>query len=346
MSLRPDPRANPAAAPAAVAAAPLELEPSRTAKPEGKPPLPVASIRLRATLIGIIAAVLWATIPVLATYTVGIPPLQLMSLAFGIAFTAALIRWVGLGVPLVHRFRYPLQAWAIGLTGIFGWHFCYFLAVRHAPVAEASLINHLWPLLIVLFSALLPGERLRWWHLVGAAAGLSGAVLLVTDGGRVAFKMQYLWGYALAAACALIWASYSVLNRRFARQVSTEAVGAFCGATAALALGGHLVFEASVWPEDTSWLAIVAMGAGPLGLAFFAWDYGTKHGDIRVLGAASYFTPLLAAVLLVATGRTEATWSLLAACLLITGGAMIAAADLLVGIKATGNCADKTFRDT
>ncbi|WP_223291816.1 aromatic amino acid exporter YddG [Defluviicoccus vanus] len=288
---------------------------------------------MRATLIGMIAAGLWATIPLLATFTATIPPLQLMAFAFGIAFTATVGRWTLQRRPIRRCFSYPPRAWAIGLGGIFGWHFCYFLAVRHAPVAEASLINHTWPLLIVVFSALLPGERLRWWHIAGATAGLAGTVLLVTDSTSLSLKMQYAYGYALASACALIWATYTLLNRRFARAVSTEAVGAYCGAAAALALLGHLALELSVWPRGWAWLAILALGVGPLGLAFFAWDYGTKHGDIRVLGAASYLTPLLAAGLLVLAGRTEANWSLVMACLLITGGAVIAAADLLIAAR-------------
>lgn len=273
---------------------------------------------------------MWSATPVLATYVSDVPPFLLLALAFSIAFSLVCLRWLVQGGDLVRRFRYPPAAWAIGLFGFLGWHFCYFLAVRHAPVAEASLINHLWPLLIVLFSALLPGERLRWWHLVGAAAGLAGTVLLVTDGGRLTFKMQFATGYALALACAFIWSGYSVLNRRFARTVSTEAVGAFCGATAVMAVLGHLAFETTVWPAGAAWLAVLALGIGPLGAAFFTWDYGTKHGDIRVLGAASYLTPMLAAALLVGFGRTEATWTLLTACLLITGGAALAACDLLI----------------
>lgn len=284
---------------------------------------------LRATLIGLVATALWATIPLLAAYTQTVPPLQLMASAFGIAFAATVGRWLLRGDNALRHFRQPPLAWAIGIFGIFGWHFCYFLAVRHAPVAEASLINHTWPLLIVLMSALLPGERLRWWHVVGAAAGLAGTVLLVTDGGMAMPKMAYASGYALAIACAIIWSSYSVLNRRYARGVSTEAVGAYCGAAAVLALAGHLALESTVWPAGWSWLTILALGIGPLGLAFFAWDHGTKHGDIRVLAAASYFTPLLAAGLLVVAGRAQATWTLLAACLLVTGGAIFAASDLL-----------------
>ncbi|MFO1152913.1 MAG: EamA family transporter [Rhodospirillales bacterium] len=285
---------------------------------------------LRATAIGVTAVLMWSATPVLATYVADVPPFLLLTLAFSIAFSVVCARWLLQGGGIGRRFRYPPVAWAIGLGGLLGWHFCYFLAVRHAPVAEASLINHLWPLLIVLFSALLPGERLRWWHVAGAAAGLFGTVLLVTDGGTVTFKMRFATGYALALACAFIWSGYSVLNRRFARHVSTEAVGAFCGATAALAALGHLAFEATVWPEGWAWFAVLALGAGPLGAAFFTWDHGTKHGDIRVLGAASYLTPMLAAALLVGFGRAEASWSLLAACVLITGGATLAACDLLV----------------
>jgi drug/metabolite transporter (DMT)-like permease len=285
--------------------------------------------RLRATAIGVVAVVMWSATPLLATYVAEVPPFLLLTLAFSIAFSIVCGRWLAQGGGLLRRFRYPPVAWAIGLFGLLGWHFCYFLAVRHAPVVEASLINHLWPLLIVLFSALLPGERLRWWHVAGAAAGLTGTVLLVTDGGSVTFKMRFATGYALALACAFIWSGYSVLNRRFARDVSTEAVGAFCGATAVMAALGHLAFEATVWPAGKAWLAVLALGVGPLGAAFFTWDHGTKHGDIRVLGAASYLTPMLAAALLVGFGRTEATWTLLAACLLITGGAALAAYDLL-----------------
>jgi len=48
-------------------------------------------------------------------------------------------------------------------------------AVRNAPPMEAELIAYLWPLLIALFSALLPGEDLRMHHVLGGVPGLAGA---------------------------------------------------------------------------------------------------------------------------------------------------------------------------
>ncbi|HMT19762.1 MAG TPA: EamA family transporter, partial [Promineifilum sp.] len=118
-------------------------------------------------------------------------------------------------------------------------------------------------------------------------------------------------------------ASYSVLSRR-ARGVPTSAVGAFCGATAVLALLCHLALEETVRPSGGEWLAVLALGLGPVGAAFYAWDHGVKRGNIQMLGALAYSIPLLSTALLVALGLAEPTWALAAATGLIAGGAVVA----------------------
>ena len=101
------------------------------------------------------------------------------------------------------------------------------------------------------------------------------------------------------------------------------------GATAFLGLLFHLRFETTAWPADPlGWAAIAALGLGPVGAAFFAWDHGVKRGDIRALAALSYASPLLSTLLLVLSGRAVASWTIAAACVLIVGGALIAARDL------------------
>ena len=282
----------------------------------------------RATAIGAIAIGLWSTLALFTTLTGAIPPFQLVAMTFGLAFlvgtTAALARGRSPWQPL----RQPPVVWALGVGGLFGYHFFYFLALRLAPPIEASLLNYLWPLLIVLFSALLPGERLRANHAAGALAGLAGTVLLVTGGHGFILASAALPGYAAATVAAVLWAGYSVLSRRFG-SVPTEAVGGFCLATALLALGCHFVFETTVVPASWEWVAILALGIGPAGAAFFVWDYGVKHGNIHALGALSYLTPLLSTALLIISGRAEAGWTIWAACGLIVGGAVLASWDML-----------------
>ena len=287
----------------------------------------------RPTAIGASAILMWATLALLTTMTGRVPPFQLTALAFAVAFIATLISWILRRGSIIRHFQWPWRAWLVGVGGLFGYHSFYFLALRTAPPAEANLVNYLWPLLIVLFASLLPGQRLRWWHMAGAVAGLAGSALLIAPTDGPIFLAEHAVGYAAALTCAVTWAAYSVISRRFAH-VSTEAVGAFCGATALLAGISHLLFEQTIWPQGGEWLAVVAMGLGPVGAAFFAWDIGMKQGDIRALGVCGYLTPLLSTALLVMFGRATPSWVLAAAALLIAGGAALASRDLFARPEA------------
>ncbi|WP_308013477.1 aromatic amino acid exporter YddG [Streptomyces beigongshangae] len=289
--------------------------------------------QLGATAIGAGAVLLWASLALFTTLTGRIPPFQLTAMAFAVGGVLGLPRALRGGGALVRAV--PRGAWVLGVGGLFGYHFFYFLALRNAPAADAGLIAYLWPLLIVMFSALLPGERLRWWHAAGAALGLGGTFLLVTGGQGVQLRGEYLLGYAAAAVCAVVWSAYSVVNRRYP-QVPTDMVAFFCLATAVLAVVCHLLFEDTVRPDGGQWLAVLVLGLGPVGGAFYVWDHGTKHGDIRLLGTLSYFAPLLSTALLIATGRADASWPVAAACVLITGGAMLASADALRTARRRG----------
>jgi drug/metabolite transporter (DMT)-like permease len=125
-----------------------------------------------------------------------------------------------------------------------------------------------------------------------------------------------------------VWSSYSVLSRRFGN-VPSDSVGGFCAATAILGFAAHAAFETTLWPQGWQWAAVLGLGLGPVGLAFYLWDHGMKRGDIRALGALSYATPLLSTVLLILFGGGALTWQVAVAAALIVGGAILAAGDLL-----------------
>lgn len=288
------------------------------------------ALSLRATLIGATAVLMWSTLALLTTLTGTVPPFQLAAMAFTVAFLVSLLQWAREGRVVFDQLRQPPVVWAIGIGGLFGYHFFYFMALRNAPPVEAGLVAYLWPMLIVVFSALLPGERLRWWHIAGAFGGLLGTALLVTgNAGAGGFRGEYWFGYLMAAAAALTWSSYSLLSRRFGH-VPTNTVGGFCGATALLAALCHITFESTVWPGGAGqWFAVLALGLGPVGAAFFAWDHGVKRGNIQALGAFSYTAPLLSTLLLILFGKGDLTGVIALACLLIVGGALLASKDML-----------------
>ena len=279
--------------------------------------------RNRATLIGFSAVALWA---LLALFTVGsapVPPLQLNAICFAIGGVIGLI-WVAATDGFAVLGRISWKVYAFGTAGLFGYHLLYFTALRLAPPAEASLIAYLWPLFIVLFSGLLPGERLRPLHIFGALIAFAGAALIVARGG-VSASASALPGYGLAFLCALTWSGYSLISRRLGA-VPTAAVAVYCLATAVLSTLAHLALEDTLWPATAmGWASVLALGIGPVGLAFYTWDVGVKRGDIQLLGTASYAAPLLSTLALVGAGVAAASSSLILAAAMIAAGAFLAA---------------------
>lgn len=283
---------------------------------------PAIADRNRATIAGIGAIALWGLLALLTALTGSIPPLQLSVFTFSMG--AVLIAAFAAARGRLAALKPTPASLVLGLFGIFGDTLLYFFALKYAPPAEANLVHYLWPLLIVLFAALLPGGKLRASHLIGALLGLAALGLLI--GGKIGGSAATggMIGYACAGLGALVWASYSVLNRRIAAAPS-ESVAAICAVAAVLSLGLHLAFETTRWPQGVEWIGVIGLGLGPMGGAFLLWDVGTKKGNVPLLGVLSYSAPVISTVTLVLAGYAQAGWALGGAVVLIVIAAVIAA---------------------
>lgn len=264
----------------------------------------------RAEALGAIG--LWGLLAALALQLSAVPPFLLTGLALLIG---ALVGARALAQPPP-----PVAALALGVYGLFGFHFFLFLALRHAPPVEANLVNYLWPLLIVVLApAIVPGVRFSLRHGAAALLGFAGAALLIT-GGKGDFGAGEMLGYAFAAASALIWSTYSLLTRRM-RHFPTGYVSWFCAVSGVLALACHAALEPHRWPEGVEWAYLLALGLGPMGAAFYLWDRALKRGDPRAIGNLAYLTPLLSTLCLVAAGAGALGYTTLIAMVLILAGA-------------------------
>jgi drug/metabolite transporter (DMT)-like permease len=278
---------------------------------------------MKSTLLALLAVAIWSSLAILNTRVNGLSPF--LSVGIALCFGALV------GLAKVREWRVSLGTFAVGVGGIFGYHALLFAAFRLAPAVEVNLVNYLWPLLIVVLSPVfLPGFALKARHLLGALLGLAGAALVVSGGNTVGFDAARLPGYLLAAAAAFIWAAYSLMTKRLP-PFSTGAVGGFCLASGLLSLGifwiesaaaGRSALAALRSLSGADWLALAALGAGPMGGAFYAWDAALKSGDPRSIGALSYLTPLLSTGLLVAAGgKTLSPNALIALALIVAGAA-------------------------
>ena len=278
---------------------------------------------LAATVLGCGAILLWAALAPLTVLKGDIPPFQTTAITFAIG--GGCIALAALARGRLAAMKPTLPSLLLGIYGLFFYHTLYFAALSLAPAAEAHLINSLWALFIVLFSALLPGHHLSARHVAGAMLGLAAAGLLVMQklSGIPAGSSAKL-GFALAFACALIWSTYSVASRLVAR-VPSESLAISALVTAALAAVLSAAFETWATPAGAgAWVALAAMGLGPVGGAFLLWDIGMKRGRVATLGVLSYASPVLSTLLLVAAGLSEGSLTLWVACALMTLAGVLA----------------------
>jgi len=272
---------------------------------------------------------MWGFLAFLSKSAEAIPPLQLNAMGFFVGGFVGLISWLFRPRAYEVLFGQKWQVWALNVGALFGCHLLYFIAIRNAPVVEVNLIAYTWPLLIVVFSALAPGEKLKWYHAVGVVLGVAGAFIVISKGQINLLSSGVQLGHIIAIPYAIMWAGFSVLIRKYG-YVPSDIVSGFCFACAALSGVAHFAIEPTIWALSSSqWLAVLGLGLLPMGLAFYAWDFGMKHGDRLILGVSSYAAPLLSTLILIVSGFAVYHWSIAIGCLLITVGAVIAAKDMI-----------------
>lgn len=266
-------------------------------------------------ILALTAILIWSTLALAGNGLQSVPRLLLLAAVLITSGTTSLVRR--------RAWNIQLKTMAVGVGGIFGYHFLYFTAFALAPAVEANLMNYLWPLLIVVLSPLvLRGTRLRTNHVIGALFGLAGASMIAT-GGKFNLQMMYLPGYLAALGAALIWALYSLMTKRLP-PFPTDSIGAFCLMSGLLSLGMYFLGGGS-GAEIASltaqqWIFLILVGIGPMGAAFFFWDAALKRGDPRVIGSLAYLTPLLSTVnLVIFAGQRLTIVTFLAMCFIIAG---------------------------
>jgi drug/metabolite transporter (DMT)-like permease len=196
------------------------------------------------------------------------------------ALTSPFVWWLTRTSPLA-AFRQPARVWLLTVGSLAGYHACIYYATQQAPPAAAALLQGTTPLMIVLGSALLPGERLRWWHMVGTSLGLCGVLLLIENGSQTAAASpNAAFHLSLIGAAAGLWGLYSVASRSLPETPSST-LGVFYAACAVVLACAHLLLETWVAPSREEWAAMTALGVVPMGLAIYLWDYGVKRGASR-----------------------------------------------------------------
>ncbi|WP_134680893.1 aromatic amino acid DMT transporter YddG [Enterobacter hormaechei] len=257
--------------------------------------------RKRATLIGLVAILLWSTmVGLIRSVSEGLGPVGGAAMIYTVS---GLLCLATVGFPDIKRFS---KGYLIAGSVLFvSYEMCLALslgfAATRSQAIEVGMVNYLWPSLTIVFAILFNGQKSTLWVIPGLAISLLGVgwVLGGENGLHVHDIMLNIvsspLSYGLAFAGAFIWAAYCTVTSRYAR--GQNGITLFVLLTA---LSLWVKYAVSDQPEMVFSVPVVVkllMCGVALGFGYAAWNIGILHGNVTVLAAVSYFTPVLSAAL-------------------------------------------------
>lgn len=285
----------------------------------------------KATLIGLLAVLLWSTIVGLIR---GVS--EQLGAVGGAALMyslAAVLLWLSVGVTRLADFPPRYLAW--GSLLFVAYELCLALSIGLAnsnrQAIEVGMVNYLWPSLTMVAAILFNGQRASLLIVPGFLLALLG-ICWVLGGdqgldlaGMLANIRDNPLSYGLALAGALIWAAYCTVTSRIAK--GHNGITLFFSLTAlalwGLYLGGIIGADEGPMRFSVPALVYLALAAVAMGFGYAAWNVGILHGNVTVLAGASYFIPVLSAALAALLLRTPLPWSFWQGAVLVCAGSIL-----------------------
>lgn len=283
--------------------------------------------RKKATLIGLLAIVLWSTmVGLIRSVSEGLGPVGGAAMIYTLS---GLLCWLIVGFPSFRRFT---PGYLIAGSVLFvSYERCLALSLGYASTRhqaiEVGMVNYLWPSLTIVFAILFNGQKSSLWVVPGLLIALFGVSWVL--GGEQGLHVDEIvsnilsnpLSYGLAFAGAFIWAAYCTVTRKYAN--GQNGITLFVLLTALTLWMKYLLSDQ---PEMTFSLPIVfklLLCGMALGVGYASWNIGILHGNVSLLAAVSYFTPVLSAALAAALLSAPLSFTFWQGALLVCAGSLL-----------------------
>ncbi|WP_288820366.1 aromatic amino acid DMT transporter YddG [uncultured Leclercia sp.] len=281
----------------------------------------------KATLIGLLAIVLWSTmVGLIRSVSEGLGPVGGAAMIYTLS---GLLCWLIVGLPSLRRFT---PGYLIAGSVLFvSYEICLALSLGYASTRhqaiEVGMVNYLWPSLTIVFAILFNGQKSSLWVVPGLLIALFGVSWVL--GGEQGLHVDEIvsnilsnpLSYGLAFAGAFIWAAYCTVTRKYAN--GQNGITLFVLLTALTLWMKYLLSDQ---PEMTFSLPIVfklLLCGMALGVGYASWNIGILHGNVSLLATVSYFTPVLSAALAAALLSAPLSFTFWQGALLVCAGSLL-----------------------
>lgn len=228
----------------------------------------------KATFFALLAVAFWSTVP--TAFKIGLrqqAPEQLIFIASITTLVILLaILTINGKIKVITKLnkRSYFQAAVLGFLNPFVYYIILFKSYSLLPAQVAQPINMIWPLVLVLLSAPLLKQKLRWKHFIGLLISFAGILLISSQGDFFNFGTSNPKGILFGLFCAVAWSVYWIFNVRSKEDEVIKLFLSFCFGILFLLI--YLPLFSSIKLElNTSFYAGIYIGLFEIGFSFIFW---------------------------------------------------------------------------
>lgn len=281
----------------------------------------------KATLIGLVAILLWSSIVgLIRSVSNNLGPTGGAAMMYSVASVFLLMT---VGMTKLREFPRRYLIW--GSLLFVAYELCLALSIGYAnngrQAIEVGMVNYLWPTFTIVAAILFNRQKANLLIVPGFLLSIVGICWVL--GGEQGFDLPSMLGnirdnplsYGLAFAGALIWAAYCAVTARIANGKNGVTlffmlVSVVLWTKYLLGGGGGMVFSFQA-------IVYLILAAAAMGFGYAAWNVGILHGNVTILAGASYFIPVFSAALSTLLLRTPLALAFWQGAAMVCGGAIL-----------------------
>jgi len=180
----------------------------------------------------------------------------------------------------------------------FLYDFFYLKSLERIPAVEASMLNYLFPIFIVLFAIPMHGEKMNRYKAASVLMGAAGTALLVTEGQLGSFAFTDLEGDAYAVAAAVSWGLFTNLVKKNRQDLMLSTI-AITAVAFALSAGALLLSSRFVLPRSGDLYGVLWLSVSNIVLGFLLYFRALKYASASLVASFTFFTPFVTLLFIV-----------------------------------------------
>ncbi|MBQ6297125.1 MAG: DMT family transporter [Selenomonadaceae bacterium] len=271
-----------------------------------------------------VTIILWGAMPALTKDLLNaLPPFETLAISSLFAFLFLLaVNWRARSLKNLSAGKIFTAVW-LGFLGLFLYSAFFYYGLERMTSQEACILNYLWPLMIILFSCPILGEKLTRRKLLAVGMSFAGVVLVMFGGVEENFSAEKIWGALSCVVAAACYGLFSVVNK-FWRLEQKLAMMIIWATTAICAFLSGYLFETWLLPSVGQFIGLIWLGVLIDAVAYLTWALALeKTSNVARTANLAYLVPILAIVISTFVFGEKLSLAVIPALVLIIGGILI-----------------------